>query len=617
MKVMTCLVLPLAAITAPTLYACRGPAPAPPDPKGAERITTAIKLDNFGYRPEDQKVAVFSTDPGARVEVRTEAGTVAFAVPAQGGSISARGTDAASGDRVWWIDFSAFQGTGRFHLFTPSVGARSYVFEIAPDVYRAVLRTAARTYYLQRCGIAKPDSYAGAWSDGAACHRADEVTVAAKGHADRGPRDLRGGWHDAGDYNKYVWSAASNAVLFLLRAWEAGPGLFPDGDLRIPESGNGVSDLLDEVKWELDFLLRMQLPDGSALSQVHAEGLANGAAPPSADTTRRYYRDPTLESGAVLAGSCALSARLFAAAGQEAYASALRKAARSAWGWLEGQGNGHEKVWAAAEIFRMDSTLTAARSYVDGYYADWSAVTLESTAYDARAAIAYAQAPGATPAIVAAMKTSLGRQVDRIFAADDLYRGGMPLASYHWGSNAARAGHGVLLLEAARLGTTGSHTAMECRHHALDILHFFHGQNPLSMVYLTNMAAQGGEHSSWQLFHNWFGQSQNAYSRSRHLGKPPSVVEPHYPYFTGTDNHGIRDDKASALGPAPGFVPGGPNRGYSGDATPPAGAAGPNRMYRDWSDQAAWTARTWEITESSIGYQGPYVALVAAFAEGQ
>ena len=64
----------------------------------------------------------------------------------------------------------------------------------------------------------------------------------------------------------------------------------------------------------------------------------------------------------------------------------------------------------------------------------------------------------------------------------------------------------------------------------------------------------------------------------------------------------------------PGFVTGGPNKNYSGDARPPGGSPHPNRAYRDWNDQSAWTARTWEITESSIGYQGPYVALVAAFA---
>jgi len=76
----------------------------------------------------------------------------------------------------------------------------------------------------------------------------------------------------------------------------------------------------------------------------------------------------------------------------------------------------------------------------------------------------------------------------------------------------------------------------------------------------------------------------------------------------------VGDDKASLWGPAPGFVVGGPNRDYTGDANPPGGAGHPNRAYRDWNDQTVWTARTWEITESSIGYQGPYVALLAAFA---
>ena len=71
------------------------------------------------------------------------------------------------------------------------------------------------------------------------------------------------------------------------------------------------------------------------------------------------------------------------------------------------------------------------------------------------------------------------------------------------------------------------------------------------------------------------------------------------------------------MGPPPGIVPGGPNKDYSGTATPPANAGFYNRYYRDWADQVEWTARTWEITENSIGYQGPYVALGAYFMQPQ
>jgi hypothetical protein len=572
-------------------------------------------FDHFGYRPRDPKVAVASADPGPVVEVRTRAEESALRLTVDAGSIRRKGKDPDSGDEVWWMDLSSLTLPGTYHLWSPSLQARSYEFVVAQDVYEEVLRTAVRTFYLQRCGVGKLARYAGNWADEGACHRADTAAGAARGQVDRGRLDLSGGWHDAGDYNKYMWYATSNAILFMLRAFEEDAGSFPDGFLRIPESGNDVSDLLDEVKWEIDFLLKMQLPDGSVLSRIQAEGQANGSAPPSADQSLRYYHDPTLESAAVFAGSCAVASRVFAVAGQGPYAATLKKAALRAWSWVQGQGNGPEKVWAAAEIFHLDQGVTSARAYVDGYYpAGWSGVPLGVTSYDAHAAITYVQVAGATPAVVSAMRADIAQEVDQIFASDDLYRNGMPKKSYFWGSNSIRAGYGVFLLQAARLQATGSHTGEESRRHALDFLHYFHGQNPLGMVYLTNMASLGGEHSSWQIFHNWFGQSQSPYSSSRYVGRAASIVEAHYPYFGGTDNHGVRDDKTSLFGPAPGFVPGGPNQEYSGDARPPGHAVYPNRSYRDWNDQTVWTARTWEITEPSIGYQGPYVALVAAFA---
>jgi hypothetical protein len=582
------------------------------EPMAAPRIP--CKLDHFGYRPADPKVAVYTADPGPSVEVRLASGDVVFRVPQDGGSVSRRGRDWASGDDVWWVDFSPLTAPGRYRLYSGPLNDISYEFQVAPDVYQGVLRAALRTFYLQRCGVAKPARHAGAWSDGRACHRGDAAVRAAKGQVDRGPLDLAGGWHDAGDYNKYAWYAVSNAVVFLLEAWADDAAVFPDGSLGIPESGNGVSDLLDEVKWELDFLLKMQLPDGSVLASVHAGEGDSGGAPPSADDRPRYYYDPNPESGAVFAGTCARASRAFASAGMGAYSESLRQAALRAWSWLHAREGTDLKAWAAAEVLRMDPSHASARLYLESVA--WSRLESLSSAmsYDTLAALAYAGADGADPAMAAAIRKGLGRLVDSVFASDDHYRNGMPASSYHWGSNAARAGHGVFLLRAARLGATGSRSARDCRRKALEMLHFFHGQNPLSMVYLTNMAALGGEHSSWQLFHSWFGQSQNAHSRFNHVGKPAWVFEPHYPYLLGTDNLGVRDDKLSVRGPAPGFVTGGPNKNYSGDARPPGGSPHPNRAYRDWNDQSAWTARTWEITESSIGYQGPYVALVAAFA---
>jgi MYXO-CTERM domain-containing protein len=209
------------------------------------------------------------------------------------------------------------------------------------------------------------------------------------------------------------------------------------------------------------------------------------------------------------------------------------------------------------------------------------------------------------------MRASVGAQVDYIFSTNDLYRNGLPDWAYHWGSNIPRASNGIFLHHAVKLGETGSHAAAETLTHAQDFLHFFHGQNPINMLYLSNMSALGGEHSSWQFYHAWFGASDNAVSSANFLGKPAAVSEPDYPYFKGTDNHGVNDAKSSVFGPPPGFVPGGPNKDYGGDAVPPGNAGFYNRYYRDWADQAVWSARTWEITENSIGYQGAYVALAS------
>ncbi|NIR96290.1 MAG: hypothetical protein GWO08_22445, partial [Gammaproteobacteria bacterium] len=116
------------------------------------------------------------------------------------------------------------------------------------------------------------------------------------------------------------------------------------------------------------------------------------------------------------------------------------------------------------------------------------------------------------------MKQDVSNQVNYIFSTNDLYRNGLPDWAYHWGSNLPRAATGIFLLNAVKLGETGSHSVQETQQHAQDFLHFFHGQNPLNMVYLTNMASYGGEHSSFQFYHAWYGDTFNAYSLQNFIG---------------------------------------------------------------------------------------------------
>ena len=251
-----------------------------------------IAVDQFGYLPELSKVAVISSPqqgynaglsytPGGTLQVRVwGSNTVVYSgspVAWNGGA-----THAQSGDRVWWFDFSSVTNWGSYYIYDPATDARSARFTINQNVYENVLMQAARMYYYQRRGTAKTVPYTDArWTDGTnfmgplqdtQCELVGNPIPATQ-------RDLRGGWFDAGDYNKYVtWTDPLFSDLFF--AYRQNPLIWPD-NWNIPESSNGIPDLLDEIKWELDWMLRMQNTNGSVLTRTIQNGYAS---PPSAES---------------------------------------------------------------------------------------------------------------------------------------------------------------------------------------------------------------------------------------------------------------------------------------------------------------------------------------------
>ena len=139
-------------------------------------------------------------------------------------------------------------------------------------------------------------------------------------------RDLSGGWYDAGDFNKYV-TFTTSVIQDLLLAYERNPGLWSD-DFEIPESGDGVPDILNEIKWELDWLLRMRNNDGSVLSKV-AVTQFQAASPPSRDLTPRYYGATSTSATLSAAISFAHAAIVFKTAMPD-YATTLGDASKKA-----------------------------------------------------------------------------------------------------------------------------------------------------------------------------------------------------------------------------------------------------------------------------------------------
>ena len=203
----------------------------------------SIITDQVGYQPEETKTAVFRdvTNETSFSVVNQDSGKVVYT-----GELSASKFNSMANETDWTGDFSAITEPGTYYITCGGLD-QSYSFTISEDVYDGLLDDTVRMLYLQRCGTEIEDDT----FSHAACHN----TLATVYHTSD-KIDVSGGWHDAGDYGRYVVPGAKS-VADLLIAYGQNPGMFSDS-IGIPESGNGVPDVLDEARYELEWMLKMQ-----------------------------------------------------------------------------------------------------------------------------------------------------------------------------------------------------------------------------------------------------------------------------------------------------------------------------------------------------------------------
>ena len=631
-----------AVAAAVVLQACSPNASAvAPAGSAAANVSPQIIVDGFGWRASAaRKVAIFADPqkgqnasqhytPGGTFEIRQvkDGKTVYTGKVAawQNGKVQE-----TSGDKVWQGDFSDFKTPGKYVIYDPANKAQSVPFTVGDDAYAEVLKVNTRTYFYQRCGVAIAAKYGGNWTHDP-CHMDDPKAELYTSSPQGKPRDVSGGWHDAGDYNRYV-PFVSNVMWDLLSAYELNPKAFTD-TTNIPESGNGVPDLLDEIKWETDWLLKMQTAEGSVNNRVSQKTYDNGTGPDK-DRSPRYYTQPTTWATATFAASTAHAATVFAGFEKSfpGYAARLTAAAERAWAYLEktpkmtpadgtdgaslasapgsatAEADARARVFAAAELYRATGKPVY-KAYFESNYKDKAHTKdgnnqpMADGQFDpslcpelVRASFDYARTKGATPAIVAEIKTVFKNTMENNLVpsyvnGEDAYRAFMWDGHYCWGSNQMKGNWAKLAILAASLEVNPTHTALY-REIAEEYLHYLHGRNPLSWVYLSNMGSKGAGltagKSPMRIYHGWF-----------QTGSP------------------LYDGAESKFGPAPGFVPGGPNQFFTKAWISPPHGEPPMKAYRDWN--AAWNKEkndgenSWEVTEPAIYYQAAYTFLVSAF----
>ncbi|HMB00807.1 MAG TPA: glycoside hydrolase family 9 protein, partial [Spirochaetota bacterium] len=589
-------------------------------------VSEQIIVDQLGYRCEAVKKFMIadpqtgfnsgvSYTPGASVQLRRSSDEAIM----QTITLIAWNSGAEhnqSGDIVWQGEITNFTNSGTYHIYDPVNDRQSYDFEIKDDVYNALLDASVKTFYYQRCGTAIEATYGGTWHH-AACHL-QQTNAHLYDNGDQGAgtaRDVSGGWHDAGDYRKYV-TFTTSVLWMLMHAYEWYPDRFGD-NLNIPESGNGVPDILDEVKWELDWLLKMQRNDGALYSGVFVTGSAGGNGDPGTETTTYYYANISTAATGTGAYAFALAARLFDTYDSvyPGYNETLKTAATNAWDFLTNnpaniqydhtgfenaeanRDSGEDlslRALASAELFALTGD-TIYRDYFDSVYddpatADDTHQPINSGNFDTgksltmqTAMITYALCQNTTPSVVADIKNSLQAGINTVLNqnANDPYLSFMWDGQYAWGANSAKMIWAAFPLWGNKLYISPlQEEAFTAQ--AEEYLHFLHGRNPLSWVYLTGTAALGADKPITEIYHGWF-----------------------------------HDGTAFDSNPAPGFLAGGPNQffapdsSYGGTIEPPQNQP-VMKAYKDWN--TSWPENSWEVTESAIYYQAKYTFVLAAFS---
>jgi len=215
----------------------------------------SIRVNQIGYRELDKKRAVFADLSASEFSVvNSEDGSVVYK-----GKLSdeIKNTEAQEFNRI--ADFSEVTKAGKYYI-TDGNGNDSYEFVIGDRVYEDALKASLKMFYLQRCGSELPKEYAGIYAH-PSCH-----DTKARVYGTEEFLDVNGGWHDAGDYGRYI-VAAAKAVTDLLMTYELCDSV-KNLKFDIPENSYKLPDILAEAKYELDWMLKMQNEEGGVYHKV-------------------------------------------------------------------------------------------------------------------------------------------------------------------------------------------------------------------------------------------------------------------------------------------------------------------------------------------------------------
>lgn len=456
--------------------------------------TNLIRLNTVGFLPGMPKVATVAAAGTDFQLIRTGNGKIVFT-----GKISGPQTNVDTGENLFTADFSNWRAPGNFTLKIPGVG-ESAPFMIGEDVFTHAYQTAMLGMYLWRCGTAVSATFDGRTFVHAICHTNDAyLDFVGGGH---GQQPATGGWHDAGDYNKYVVNAGVS-VGVLLRAWEDFGGALKNLKLQLPPEKTSAPDFLREVKWELDWLLQMQATNGAVYHMVSARNFDKFEMPEN-ETSPRYFSSWSSASTALTAAMLAQAARDYREF-DATFADRCLTAAKKSYDFLA-QNPGRQatdrqafttgiyqtrgesgRLWAAVELWETTGETNYLKDFENaartlrpmiqpefdyGDYRDLAMMTYLSSKRGNR-----------DTTLVAAAAQELQKVADSIVATGSAEGYARPLGTkYFWGGNGTVARQTVLLHAAEKISPKPAY-----RTTALDAVNYLLGRNYFGRSFVTGV----------------------------------------------------------------------------------------------------------------------------------
>lgn len=461
-----------------------------------------VAINQAGYKPSFNKYALVTSSAESIAVVDAASNQVRFSARLS----PWQSNDPSTGQAILRGDFSSFSMPGEYRIVT-STGEQSEVFSISDTVYNTTYRRALKALYYQRCGSTLAPDIAGAyWHP--QCHALDGLLHSSTDSS--GYRRTLGGWHDAGDYGKYVVNAGVTLGT-LMMAYEYFPSHFSHDNLNIPESGNGVPDILDEIRYELSWLNSMARADGAVyfkLTRTQFEGFVM----PQQDGGSRYIYQVSSTATADFAAVMARAARIYQAF-DTTFAAECKSAALRAWTFLAanpalmppngfrnppGTATGEygdtddtdERLWAAAELFVTTGGSVYNNNFIFNYPAGGiftSAMSWQNVRSLAHLTYLRSTQQGTDQGVLTQLRQSLvaycQAQVTRRNSSG--YHVVLRPGEYLWGSNSSALNTAVLLI----LGYQESNDVSFLQT-AVDQLHYVLGTNAHGLSFVTGVGSR-------------------------------------------------------------------------------------------------------------------------------